>query len=75
MPHSYVRSVLELEMKQETTNALDTPRTQPAEEQAVPKCKRPYVAPVLKRLGSVRELTLATTGSKPDGRINHHQVS
>jgi hypothetical protein len=43
---------------------MDSPR--PADEQKAPK--KPYVAPKLVRLGSVRDLTFGTSqGTKPDG--------
>ena len=61
---------METETKQATAGFAET---SVAERNAVaavaPKSKKPYVTPVLKRLGSVRELTLGG-GSIPitDGR-------
>ena len=46
------------------------PKDQPTVAHAVPEpaCSRlPYKAPLLRHLGSVRELTLGATGSAADG--------
>ena len=51
------------------TNASH-PKDQPTATHAVPEqdsSRRPYKAPQLRHLGSVRELTLGATGSAADG--------
>jgi len=43
------------------------PLTQPQEEAAQASARRPYAAPRLKHLGSVRELTLGSAAGKSEG--------
>jgi hypothetical protein len=60
---------LETETKQVTAGFVELPVQRDAVTSVAPRSKKPYVTPVLKRLGSVRELTLGG-GSIPigDGR-------
>ncbi|MGA2449826.1 MAG: lasso RiPP family leader peptide-containing protein [Polyangiaceae bacterium] len=46
-------------MKEAAASGTMVPEDRAAAQAGAPKSKKPYVAPVLKRLGSVRELTLA----------------
>jgi len=58
-------------MKQESTNGSEARAVQAREEPVASKGKRVYVTPVLKRLGSVRELTLGG-GKSHTNDLQHH---